>query len=86
MIEIIYAPRFVRELGKLERKLQEESLEKIKSFCNPRNHKQLKVHKLHGPLKNRYSFSINYEYRIVFNFQSKKEVIFLSIGNHDIYK
>lgn len=86
MIKIVYAPRFIRELGKLEKDLQEEALEKIKSFCNFRNHKQLKTHKLHGPLKNRYSFSINYGYRIVFNFRSKREVVFLSIGNHDIYK
>ncbi|HEY4495657.1 MAG TPA: type II toxin-antitoxin system mRNA interferase toxin, RelE/StbE family [Candidatus Paceibacterota bacterium] len=86
MIKIVYAPRFVRDLDKLERDLQEEALEKIKSFYNFRNHKQLKVHKLHGPLKNRYSFSINYDYRIVFIFLSKSKAVFLSIGNHDIYK
>ena len=86
MIKIVYAPRFVHELGKLERDLQEEVLEKIKSFYNFSNHKQLKVHKLHGHLKNRYSFSVNYEYRIVFNFISKREVVFLSIGDHGIYK
>lgn len=86
MIKIIYAPRFIRELGKLERGLQGEVLEKIRSFRDPRNHKQLQVHKLHGPLKDRYSFSINYGYRIVFNFLSKSEAVFLSIGNHDVYK
>lgn len=85
-MEIVYAPRFVRELGKLEGAVQREALEKIKLFRDPKNHRQLKVHKLHGRLSDRYSFSVNYEYRIVFNFLSKKEVVFLSMGDHDVYK
>jgi len=86
VIKVIYAPRFVREFSKLERGLQEEGLKKIKLFQNPKNHGRLKVHKLHGPLKDRYSFSLNYQYRVVFNFLSKDEVVFLAVGNHDVYK
>ena len=86
VIKIIYAPSFGREFIKLGKHLQEEAFEKIKSFQDPKNHKQLKVHKLHGHLKNRYSFTVNYQYRIVFNFLSKNEAVFLSVGDHDVYK
>lgn len=42
----------------------------------------LKTHKLHGKLNNSYACSINYNYRIVFQFD--KDLIYLeSIGTHD---
>jgi len=86
VIKIIYAPRFVREFAKLEKGLQEEALRKIKLFQSLKNHGRLKVHKPHGPLKNRSSFSVNYQYRIVFFFRSKDEAVFLVVGNHNVYK
>jgi len=86
VIKIIYTPRFVREFSKLDSAIQVEAHEKIKLFQDPQNHKGLKVHKLHGPLKNFLSFSANYQYRVVFSFLSKNEVVLLMIGNHDVYK
>src|SRR3989344_7945409 len=49
------------------------------------NYKQLKVHKLQGPLAGRHSFSVNYKTRIIFCYISKKEVVLLAIGDHSIY-
>jgi mRNA-degrading endonuclease RelE of RelBE toxin-antitoxin system len=86
MLELIYAPSFIRELKKLEKDLRDEVLEKLELFKNPSNHKQLKVHKLKGYLKNSYSFSVNYSFRIVFSYASKKSVNVLAIGDHGIYK
>ena len=85
MLSLVYAPVFIRNLGKLEKKLQEEALEKIKLFKNPDNHKQLKVHKLQGQFKNCYSFSVNYRYRILFSYETNERVNLLAIGDHDIY-
>ena len=85
MIDISFKPSFVRQMNKLEQSLTDEVFEKIEQFKNPKNHKLLKVHKLHGKLKNMWSFSINYKIRIVFKYDSKKEVIFLIIGDHNIY-
>lgn len=85
-MDIVYTPQFVRMLRKLERTLQEEAVEKIELFEKDRAHTQLKVHKLKGKLKNRYSFSVNYQTRIVYTPLSKTEVAFLAIGDHDVYK
>jgi plasmid maintenance system killer protein len=86
MIKLIYAPIFIRQLGKLGKELQNEAIEKIGLFEDESNHKALKVHKLHGSFKNKYSFSVNYKYRIVFMWQSKSEAALLAIGDHAIYK
>lgn len=85
-MKIIYLPIFVRQYKKLPELLREETMEKIDLFEKDPNHSFLKTHKLKGTLSGRWSFSVNYEYRIVFTYVSKTEVAFLSIGNHDIYR
>ncbi|MEK7116922.1 MAG: hypothetical protein AAB837_02045 [Patescibacteria group bacterium] len=88
MIEVVYAPSFVKQFQTLEKNLAEEALEKIELFKNRRNHKQLKVHKLKGPFSGWYSFSVNYRIRILFEYplKSRKEVLLLAIDDHDIYR
>ncbi|MBK5215892.1 MAG: type II toxin-antitoxin system mRNA interferase toxin, RelE/StbE family [Candidatus Pacebacteria bacterium] len=85
-MEILYKPTFIRQLNKLNEDLQEEVLEKIGLFNNKDNHVLLKVHKLHGELKEFYSFSVNYKIRIVFIWSDNNKVILVSIGDHDVYK
>ncbi|MBI2476177.1 MAG: hypothetical protein HYV67_02960 [Candidatus Taylorbacteria bacterium] len=86
MIKIAYKATFIRQFNNLEEVLQNEVLEKIELLKNPRSHRQLKVHKLHGPLQDRYGFSVNYKIRIVFNYVSKNEVVLLAVGDHEIYR
>ncbi len=86
MIEVAYKPSFVREYGNLESSLQEEVKEKIEFFKKRKNHKHLKVHKLKGKLSGRWSFSVNYRYRIVFMWESKQKAVLLAVGDHDVYK
>ena len=83
---ISYKPTFVRQFKKLEKPLQEEAFEKIELFKKSINHKKLQVHKLKGVLRGRYSFAVNYRYRIVFMYLSKQEVVLLAIGDHLIYQ
>jgi addiction module RelE/StbE family toxin len=85
MMTLYYKPSFVRQLKSLETELIDEAFEKIELFKNEKNHRSLKVHKLHGRLAGRWSFSVNYKYRIVFIYQSKTEVVVLTIGDHTIY-
>lgn len=85
-MKVHFKATFIRGFNKLHPDLKEEVLEKIELFKSPKNHKQLKIHKLKGPLKGRYSFSVNYKTRIVFKYISKKEVVLLAIGDHDVYK
>ena len=86
MLVIKYKPSFVREFKKLPEGLQVEVFEKIELFRNKENHEKLKVHKLKGKLKDYYSFSVSYSHRIVFAYEKKTEVVFLGIGDHDVYK
>lgn len=86
MLEILYKPTFVRQYKKLPLGLQEETKEKLSLFAKNPKHLFLKTHKLKGRLKKFYSFSVNYEYRIVFMFESKTSAVMLAVGNHDVYK
>ena len=86
MIRISFKPSFIHQAQKLEKELFDELLEKIEALKNPENHLQLKVHKLHGRLTGCYGFSISYNIRVIFQYESKQEAVLLAIGDHDIYK
>lgn len=86
MIEIEYAPAFLNQLKKLPADLQREASDKIALFKHRSNHRQLKLHKLKGKLAGRWSFSVNYSYRIVFKWLHDDTAGLLAIGDHDIYK
>ena len=86
MIEISFKATFVKQVNKLEQSLIEEVFEKIELFKKKENHTMLKVHKLHGRLAHCFSFSVNYKFRIVFEYEDKSHVTFLDIGSHDIYR
>lgn len=86
MLQIHFKSSFLRRLQRLDATLQDEVFEKIELFKDVKNHKILKVHKLHGDLSGCSSFSVNYKFRIVFEYESKNSTILLLIGDHDIYK
>ena len=85
-IKVLYRPEFIRIYNKLENTLQEEVREKISEFKDRSNHHRLKVHKLHGRLRGVCSFSVNYKYRIFFEYIDKNIAAIVSIGDHDVYK
>ena len=85
-MKIFLRPKFRRQFSKLTKDIQKEAYKKISIFRkNPFNPK-LKTHKLKGRLERRWSFSINYNHRIIFTFINKEEVKFDLIGDHKIYK
>lgn len=83
---VSFSPSFLKKCGKLPAELQTEVKEKISLFQQDPGHSFLKTHKLRGELRGKWSFSVNYSYRIVFQYLSKKEVVLLCVGNHDVYK
>ncbi len=85
-MEIFFKPSFIRDYKILAPALQEEVKSKIALFKNRENYPQLKVHKLKGSLFGRFSFSVNYRYRIVFVYEGRDTVILLAIGDHDVYR
>lgn len=86
MIELEYAPAFLNQLKKLPSELQQEAIEKIELFKHRSNHRQLKVHKLKGKMVGKWSFSVNYSYRIAFKWLPDDVAGLLAIGDHEIYK
>lgn len=80
-----YTPRFNKLLKKLHSNLRSEAVKAIHDFKDESNHKSLKLHKLSGALEGHYSFSVNYRYRIIIKFVGT-DVVFLDIGDHDMYK
>lgn len=88
MIRVRFTVSFVRQMKRLEKDLFSEVVEKVELFKNEKNHSLLKVHKLHGPLSDFYSFSVNYKNRVVFEYapRNKKEAWLHFVGDHDVYK
>jgi mRNA-degrading endonuclease YafQ of YafQ-DinJ toxin-antitoxin module len=85
MLTLLYSSRFARKFKKLSRRLQEQVLEKESVFRHDPFDARLKTHKLHGELSDCWSFSIDYDVRIIFSFEEEGVVRMHTIGGHDIY-
>jgi len=85
-MKIIYSGKFAREYKKLPKAVKIEAEKKEQIFRKNIFDKRLDTHKLHGRLKNFWSFSIGRGHRIIFEFAEKDIVYFHSVGNHDIYQ
>lgn len=84
-MKIIYSPKFERSFKKLSIFLVEKVIERTLIFNKDPFDSRLDTHKLHGKLKNQWSFSIDKKYRILFEFDNS-DVIFIDIDDHDLYK
>jgi len=84
-MRIYYSTKFRREYKKLPKpiKILAESKESI--FRTNTFDKRLDTHRLHGRLREFWSFSIDGKYRIIFEFTEKDVIWFHSVGGHSIY-
>ena len=82
---IFYSIDFVEQLRKLPRDLQQLAIKKEKLFKQNPLHPSLRLHGLKGKLKGLFSISINLNFRAVFKRKPNGDIIFVSIGKHDIY-
>lgn len=85
-MEVKYSSKFYRAYKKLPIaiKLKAEKQERI--FRRDPFDIRLKTHKLSGKLNDFWSFSVDYSFRIVFQFADDNLVYFHDIGDHDVYK
>lgn len=60
--------------------------EKEKIFRQNPHDIRLITHALQNKLKGYWSFSIDYQHRIIFEFVNENTIWFHSVGSHDIYK
>jgi addiction module RelE/StbE family toxin len=86
-MKIYYSTKFAKEYKRLSTEVKKEAEKKEKLFRQDPFNPKLKTHKLTGQLKSYWSFSIDFEHRIIFEFAHKKEVVwFHSVGGHEIYR
>jgi len=85
-MKISYSSKFEREYRKLPLSIKRTAEKQEDIFRADPFDMRLKTHKLKGRLKDFWSFSIDSRYRIIFEFISKQEVWFHSVGTHAIYK
>lgn len=84
-MKIFITSKFEKAYKKLPVFLKDRSKEREKIFRNNPFDKRLKTHKLKGKYNNYWSFSISGSHRIMFEFLEKDEVVFMNVGDHDIY-
>lgn len=85
IIKIYPTTHFIKAYENLPEEIKKLAQQRESIFlANPFDHR-LKTHKLKGKLKNHWSYSVDYQYRIIFRFIDKETVLCFDIGKHDIY-
>ena len=84
--KILYTDKFHCRFSKLPKNIQNIADKKVIQFRKNPLHLSLRLHQLHGKLKGVWSITINKNYRIIFERQENGDIIFISVGKHDIYK
>lgn len=84
--EVLYSSKFIEELKQLPKEIIAVAIKKEKIFKQNPLHPSLRLHGLNGKLSGLWSISINRGYRIIFERMEKGDILFISIGKHDIYR
>ncbi|MBD2614104.1 MAG: type II toxin-antitoxin system YafQ family toxin [Nostoc sp. ZfuVER08] len=86
MVEVSFSSSFRRAFKKVIKgnlDLETRFWQKLEQFTiNPFN-QSLKTHKLSGKLNKLWSFSIDYDVRVLFYFTEDGKTLFVDIGSHD---
>ncbi|MDP3962305.1 MAG: type II toxin-antitoxin system mRNA interferase toxin, RelE/StbE family [bacterium] len=86
-MQIAYSAKFIKQYRKMSGEIKGVAEKKENIFRSNPFDPSLKTHKLNGRFEGFWAFSINYKYRIVFDFEENgKDVRFHIIGTHDIYE
>ena len=85
-MRIWYSTKFERLYSKLPKEVKKLAEAREKIFLADPFDSRLKTHKLHGRFLGFFAFSLNYKYRIIFDFYKDTVVRFHVVGLHDIYE
>lgn len=86
MIEISFSSSFKRSFKKRIKgnvDLEAKFWQKVERFTADPFDQSLKTHKLSGKLDELWSFSVDYDARVVFYFTDEGNAVFVDIGSHD---
>lgn len=84
-MQVFYLPKFVRQYKKLPEQIKDIAEKKFEIFLKDPFDRRLKTHKLSGVLEGFLAFSINHEYRIIFDMDRLGNARFYQVGTHDVY-
>lgn len=84
--KILYHPDFLKKFKQLDQRLQVQALKAEKIFRESPFHPSLRLHALHGDLRGDWSISVNRRVRMVYRLMENGDIVFISIGTHDIYR
>lgn len=82
--KISYSSDFIKKFKLLTPELQKRSIAKEKIFKHNPLHPSLRLHQLPGRLLGLWSISINTKYKIIFERNPSGDILFISIGKHDL--
>lgn len=83
---IFYSEVFLKRTENIPQEIIDLVVKKEQIFEKSPLHPSLRTHPLKGRLKGYWSLSINKQYRIIFQYKENGDILFLSIGKHDIYR
>lgn len=83
---ILYSSIFKKELKELSQEIIAIAIKKEEIFKNNPLHPSLRLHPLKGKLRGLWSISLTTSYRIIFEREKNGDILFISIGKHDVYR
>jgi addiction module RelE/StbE family toxin len=83
---IHYSKKFIKEIKKLPKEILDLAIKKEEIFRINPLHPSLRLHELHGKFMRIWSISLTNNYRIIFERMPNGDILFISVGKHDIYK
>jgi mRNA-degrading endonuclease YafQ of YafQ-DinJ toxin-antitoxin module len=85
-VEVSFSSSFKRGFKKRIKgntDLEERFWQKLEQFTVDPFDPSLKTHKLSGKLKEYWSFSVDYDERVLLYFTEDEKAVFVDIGSHD---
>jgi mRNA-degrading endonuclease YafQ of YafQ-DinJ toxin-antitoxin module len=85
-VEVSFSSSFKRSFKKRIKgnaDLEARFWQRLERFTREPFDPSLKTHKLSGKLKDLWSFSIDYDERVLFYFTEDEKAVFVDIGSHD---
>lgn len=86
MTEIAFSSSFKRAFKNRiagRKPMEKKFWKRVEIFKADPHDVRLRTHKLSGELQEFWSFSIEYDVRVVFQFAAQNRTVFLDIGSHD---
>jgi len=82
---LYYSSRFQKSLKKFSKGERRIIQKRLELFAKDSFDSSLKTHKLSGKFSGYWSFSIDFDLRIMFEFVDEKSVGLVDVGTHSIY-